>query len=172
MSVQNICSTKAYDMLVSNNNTFLVDVRTREEWQQVGIPHLNNKNKVFFLTWQLNKDFEDNFLSIVNDKIHATNFLQTSVNKEEFERNTARSTAAYTNDRADASTGLTYKLPLEASYARSLLIFFLCRSGYRSFIAANFVANMGYKNCYNISDGFEGNNQDKGWKQNNLPWQF
>ncbi|BDU60832.1 hypothetical protein FLA4_12420 [Candidatus Rickettsia kotlanii] len=123
MSVQNICSTKAYDMLISNDNAFLVDVRTREEWQQVGIPHLDNKNKVVFLSWQLNKDFEDNFLSIVNDKIHA-------------------------------------------------IIFFLCRSGCRSFIAANFITNIGYKNCYNVSDGFEGNNQDKGWKQNNLPWQF
>ena len=89
----------------------------------MGIPHLDNKNKVIFLNCQLNKDFEDNFLSIVNDKIHA-------------------------------------------------IIFFLCRSGYMSFIAANFITNIGYKNCYNISDGFEGNNQDKGWKQNNLPWQF
>ncbi|AAY61216.1 rhodanese-like domain protein [Rickettsia felis str. Pedreira] len=123
MSVQNICSTKAYDILISNDNAFLVDVRTKEEWQQVGIPHLDNKNKLVFLSWQLNKDFEDNFLSIIKDKIDAA-------------------------------------------------IFFLCRSGYRSFIAANFIANMGYKNCYNISDGFEGNNQDKGWKQNNLPWQF
>ncbi|WP_017442408.1 rhodanese-like domain-containing protein [Rickettsia gravesii] len=123
MSVQNICSTKAYDMLISNDNAFLVDVRTREEWQQVGIPHLDNKNKVIFLSWQLNKELEDNFLSIVNDKIHA-------------------------------------------------IIFFLCHSEYRSFIAANFITNIGYKNCYNTSDGFEGNNQDKGWKQNNLPWQF
>ncbi|ABV75199.1 hypothetical protein A1C_04685 [Rickettsia akari str. Hartford] len=123
MSVQNICSTKAYDILISNDNTFLVDVRTREERQQVGMPHLANKNNVIFLNLQLNKDFEDNFLSIMNDKIGAA-------------------------------------------------IFFLCRSGYRSFIAANFIANIGYKNCYNISDGFEGNNQDKGWKQNNLPWQF
>ncbi|ARD86528.1 sulfurtransferase [Rickettsia sp. MEAM1 (Bemisia tabaci)] len=39
-------------------------------------------------------------------------------------------------------------------------------------MAANFMANIGYKNCYNIIDGFEGNLQNKGWKQNNLPWQF
>ncbi|ADE30137.1 rhodanese-like domain-containing protein [Rickettsia prowazekii] len=123
MLVQNICSTKAYNMLILNNNAFLVDVRTQEEWKQVGIPHLDNKNKVIFLSLQLNKNFEDNFLSIINEKIDTA-------------------------------------------------IFFLCRSGYRSFIAANFIANIGYKNCYNISDGFEGNNQDKGWKQNNLPWQF
>ncbi|AFB20921.1 rhodanese-like domain-containing protein [Rickettsia canadensis] len=108
MSVQNICCTKAYNILVSNDNVFLVDVRTREEWKQVGIPH-----KVIFLSWQLNKDFEDNFLSIINDKIHA-------------------------------------------------MIFLLFRSGYRSFTAANFITNIGYKNCYNISDIFEGNNQNKG----------
>ncbi|MFY9590073.1 rhodanese-like domain-containing protein [Rickettsia endosymbiont of Halotydeus destructor] len=56
-------------------------------------------------------------------------------------------------------------------------IFFLCRSGYRSLSAATFIAqvnceNGGYKNCYNIIDGFEGNNRDIGWKQNNLPWQL
>ncbi|WCR56153.1 palindromic element RPE1 domain-containing protein [Rickettsia asembonensis] len=46
--------------------------------------------------------------------------LQNETNKEEFEGNTERSTAAYTLVREDASTGLTYKLPLEASYVRSL----------------------------------------------------
>lgn len=66
MLVQNICSKEAYNMLVSNNNTFLVDVRTEEEWKNVGVPSLSNK----FLSWQLspfmelNKDFEDKFLSI------------------------------------------------------------------------------------------------------------
>ncbi len=51
-------------------------------------------------------------------------------------------------------------------------IFFLCRSGHRSFSAATFIAQMNYENCYNIIDGFEGNNCNIGWKQNNLPWQF
>ncbi|CEO16486.1 hypothetical protein RMONA_00290 [Rickettsia monacensis] len=46
-------------------------------------------------------------------------FLHTKL-IEEFEGNTERSTAAYTLVREDASTGLTYKLPLEASYAKSL----------------------------------------------------
>jgi|GEM_PF-862976 len=45
--------------------------------------------------------------------------LETNANKEEFAGNTARSTAAYNLVRKDASTGLTPKLPLEASYARS-----------------------------------------------------
>lgn len=129
MLVQNICSKEAYNMLIANNNTFLVDVRTEEEWKYVGIPSLSNKNNVVFLSWQLspfmelNRDFEDRFLSIIDDKI-------------------------------------------------SNIIFFLCRSGHRSLMAANFMANIGYKNCYNIIDGFEGNLQNKGWQQNNLPWQF
>ena len=129
MLVQNICSKEAYNMLISNNNAFLIDVRTEEEWTHVGVPNLSNKNNVIFLSWQLspfmelNKDFENRFLSIIDDKM-------------------------------------------------SNIIFFLCRSGHRSLMAANFMANIGYENCYNIIDGFEGNNQNKGWKQNNLPWQF
>ena len=50
-----------------------------------------------------------------------TDFLHNVANKEEFEGNTERSTAAYTLVREDASTGLTHKLPLEASYARNRL---------------------------------------------------
>ncbi|KJV93109.1 integral membrane protein MviN [Rickettsia amblyommatis str. Darkwater] len=47
--------------------------------------------------------------------------MHNVANKEEFEGNTERSTATYTLVREDASTGLTHKLPLEASYARSRL---------------------------------------------------
>ncbi|CAK6507812.1 palindromic element RPE1 domain-containing protein [Rickettsia helvetica] len=46
--------------------------------------------------------------------------LHNAANKEEFEGNTERRTAAYILVREDSSTGLTYKLPLEASYARGL----------------------------------------------------
>nr|WP_081422215.1 palindromic element RPE1 domain-containing protein [Rickettsia canadensis] len=42
--------------------------------------------------------------------------------KEEFEGNTKRSTAAYKKVREDVSTELTYKLPLEEGYLRSLLL--------------------------------------------------
>ncbi|MFP3012559.1 MAG: palindromic element RPE1 domain-containing protein [Rickettsia sp.] len=41
--------------------------------------------------------------------------------KEEFEGNTEHRTAAYKSVREDSSTGLTYKLPLEVGYPRSLL---------------------------------------------------
>nr|WP_231569326.1 palindromic element RPE1 domain-containing protein [Rickettsia endosymbiont of Ixodes pacificus] len=42
-------------------------------------------------------------------------------NKEEFVGDTERSTAAYALVREDTSTGSTHKLPLEASYAGSLI---------------------------------------------------
>lgn len=49
-------------------------------------------------------------------------FLHNVVNKEEFEGNTKCRTAAYTIVREDDRLGLTYKLPLETSYTRSLLL--------------------------------------------------
>ncbi len=51
-------------------------------------------------------------------------------------------------------------------------ILFLCRSGARSYEAAYFISSLGYTNCYNIIDGFEGGSNGVGWKQNNLPWQI
>ena len=56
-------------------------------------------------------------------------------------------------------------------------IFLICRSGQRSIKAAQFLNQLGYKNCFNVSDGFEGdkdlNNHRStlsGWKLNRLPW--
>ncbi len=56
-------------------------------------------------------------------------------------------------------------------------LFFLCRTGGRSEAAANFSANCGYKNCYNIIYGFEGELNAgfhrglvNGWKASSLPW--
>ena len=57
------------------------------------------------------------------------------------------------------------------------LIFSICRSGHRSQEAAKYINKLGYKNCYNVSDGFEGYKdlgnhraQVNGWKYNLLPW--
>lgn len=49
-------------------------------------------------------------------------------------------------------------------------ILVICRSGQRSQMAATLLQQEGYKNCINISDGFEGNvNVGLGWKNSNLP---
>ena len=56
-------------------------------------------------------------------------------------------------------------------------IFFLCRSGVRSLAAAKTLTALGYKHCYNITGGFEGDvdaNKHRGmlagWKFAGLPW--
>nr|WP_081420943.1 palindromic element RPE1 domain-containing protein [Rickettsia asembonensis] len=46
--------------------------------------------------------------------------MHKSSYKEEFEGDTSPRTAAYTSVREDSSTKLTYKLPLEVTYAGSL----------------------------------------------------
>ena len=56
-------------------------------------------------------------------------------------------------------------------------ILFLCRSGIRSAAAATAMTALGYKCCYNIAEGFEGDKNDdahrgtvNGWKVRGLPW--
>ena len=44
----------------------------------------------------------------------------------------------------------------------------MCMGGVRSQAAAEIISKKNYK-CVNISDGFMGNNQNAGWKKNNLP---
>ncbi len=51
---------------------------------------------------------------------------------------------------------------------RNLL--FICRTSTRSTIAATLATQNGYKNCYIISDGFEGSTSGPGWKNLNLPF--
>lgn len=54
---------------------------------------------------------------------------------------------------------------------------FLCRSGARSQAAAVVMTAAGFKKCFNIAGGFEGDlnsakhrGQTNGWKFENLPW--
>lgn len=56
-------------------------------------------------------------------------------------------------------------------------LLFICRTGGRSMDAALEMAGLGYTQCYNISDGFEGRmdaqehrGNSNGWKADNLPW--
>ncbi len=57
------------------------------------------------------------------------------------------------------------------------VVFFLCRSGGRSLDAALAMAALGYRHCYNVSGGFEGEcdasghrGTEQGWKAAALPW--
>ncbi|WP_417514163.1 rhodanese-like domain-containing protein [Minwuia sp.] len=56
-------------------------------------------------------------------------------------------------------------------------IYLLCRSGVRSKAAAKALTAAGYRFCYNVSEGFEGDKDDTGrrgnlggWRYHDLPW--
>lgn len=56
-------------------------------------------------------------------------------------------------------------------------VFFLCRSGGRSLDAAIYATSLGYRCCFNIAGGFEGEPDASGkrgtkscWKSGALPW--
>ena len=59
----------------------------------------------------------------------------------------------------------------------NVLLMFVCRSGGRSHSAAITATEAGYKACYNVLEGFEGDKDAKGhrsqfsgWKAAGLPW--
>ncbi|OUS15783.1 sulfurtransferase [Rhodospirillales bacterium 47_12_T64] len=56
-------------------------------------------------------------------------------------------------------------------------VFILCRSGVRSISAAIALTAAGFKNCFNVEQGFEGPPDEKeqrgkvaGWKSAGIPW--
>ena len=66
---------------------------------------------------------------------------------------------------------------LESGINKQDTIFLICRSGNRSCDAAKFLASHGFTNCFNVIDGFEGENDHNhqrstinGWKYYKLPW--
>lgn len=61
--------------------------------------------------------------------------------------------------------------------AKDAELFFICRSGGRSRMAAEAMASAGYSKCRNVADGFEGpldasrhRGAVAGWKAARLPW--
>ena len=63
-----------------------------------------------------------------------------------------------------------YKKFLLTRFNQKDSLFFICRSGSRSLMAAQFAIRFGFKNSFNIYDGFY-NNNDQNWKKN-LPVKF
>jgi rhodanese-related sulfurtransferase len=56
-------------------------------------------------------------------------------------------------------------------------LFFICRSGHRSFLSGEAMAATGYSACHNVAGGFEGPHDSEthrglvaGWKAAGLPW--
>jgi rhodanese-related sulfurtransferase len=67
---------------------------------------------------------------------------------------------------------------LEQQVSKEALVMFLCRSGHRSQGAAMVATQAGYRDCYNVLEGFEGDrspsnqrNVLNGWRVSGLPWE-
>lgn len=65
----------------------------------------------------------------------------------------------------------------ETGAAKDTELFFICRSGGRSRMAAELMAAAGYLRCHNVAEGFEGpldqhrhRGKVGGWKAAGLPW--
>lgn len=65
----------------------------------------------------------------------------------------------------------------EAGFTPEHHIYFICRSGQRSFAAAEAAQRAGFPHVYNVADGFEGGvdaagrrGRANGWKAMGLPW--
>jgi rhodanese-related sulfurtransferase len=126
--------TEAWELLKAEPAAQLVDVRTRPEWNFVGIPDLDSiGKKPILLAWQaypamqINPAFAEELRRVVSSP----------------------------------------EAPL----------LFICRSGARSRAAAETMAAAGYRRCYNVAEGFEGQvdveghrGRKAGWKAAGLPW--
>lgn len=67
---------------------------------------------------------------------------------------------------------------LQQQVDKEALVIFLCRSGMRSHHAAAVATQAGFRDCYNVLEGFEGNmngekhrNSIGGWRVSGLPWE-
>ena len=122
--IKQIKSSEIKNFLTDNKNVELLDVRTQDEWDNVGRPDGENIGlKTHFITIVRSPDPTANkeFINEVKKVI--------DINKE-------------------------------------LLV--MCKAGGRSMMASQLLSQEKI-NCINVSDGFEGNGEDPGWKNEGLP---
>ncbi len=123
--IKQLASNEIKGYLKTQPNCVLLDVRTNDEWEQVGKPDGEIIGlKTYFLSLQFGEE-----------RIFNKNFVQEFKN-------------------------------LKITQDKEILT--ICRSGTRSQFAAELLVKENYT-CSNISDGFEGNNENIGWKVCGLP---
>ena len=122
--IKQIKSSEIKNFLTDNKNVELLDVRTQEEWDDVGKPDGENIGlKTHFITIirspdpDANKEFIEEVKKVIDPK-------------------------------------------------KELLV--MCKAGGRSMMASELLSQENI-NCINVSDGFEGNGEDIGWKNEGLP---
>ena len=122
--IKQLPSKELKDFLVNNKNVELLDVRTQDEWDNIGKP-----------------DGEKLGL-----KIH----FETIVRSPD----------------PSANKGFVEEVKNKIDPNKQLLV--MCKAGGRSMMAAQLLSQENIT-CINISDGFEGNGENAGWKNEGLP---
>jgi rhodanese-related sulfurtransferase len=122
--IKQIKSSEIKKLLTDNKNVELLDVRTQEEWDDVGKPDGENLG------------LKTHFITIVRSP-------EPDANKEFIE-----------------------KVKKAIDPKKDLLV--MCKAGGRSMMASELLSQEKI-NCINVSDGFEGNGEDPGWKDEGLP---
>ena len=122
--IKQIKSSEIKDFLTDNKNVELLDVRTQDEWDNIGKP---DGEKLGLKT---------HFVTIIRSP-------EPSVNKDFIEE---------------------VKKVIDTN--KELLV--ICKAGGRSMMASQLLSQEKI-NCINISDGYEGNGEDLGWKNEGLP---
>jgi rhodanese-related sulfurtransferase len=77
----------------------------------------------------------------------------------------------------DGAPNAGFLMQLRAQVDPEALVMFICRSGVRSHAAATSAAGIGYNQCYNVLEGFQGDKDGNrhrdtlgGWRAAGLPW--
>ena len=122
--IKQIKSSEIKKLLTDNKNVELLDVRTQDEWDNIGRPDGENLG------------LKTHFVTIVRSP-------DPSANKEFIEE---------------------VKKVIDIN--KELLV--MCKAGGRSMVASQLLSQEKI-NCINVSDGFEGNGEDPGWKNEGLP---
>jgi rhodanese-related sulfurtransferase len=122
--IKQIKSSEVENFIRDNKDVELLDVRTQEEWDNVGKPDGEKLG------------LKNHFVTIVRspDPVINKEFIQEV--KKKIDQN------------------------------KQLLI--ICKAGGRSMMAAQLLSQENIE-CVNISDGFEGNGENAGWKNEGLP---
>ncbi len=122
--IKQIKSTEIKKFLTDSKDVELLDVRTQDEWDNIGRPDGEKLN------------LKTHFVTIVrsSDPIANKGFVEEVKNKIDLNK--------------------------------QLLV--ICKAGGRSMMAAQLLSQENIT-CINISDGFEGNGENAGWKNEGLP---
>tara|TARA_B110000285_G_scaffold101909_1_gene115943 strand:- start:290 stop:667 length:378 start_codon:yes stop_codon:yes gene_type:complete len=122
--IKQIKSSEIKKFLIDNKDVELLDVRTQDEWDNVGKP---DGEKIGLKT---------HFVTIVRSP-------EPSANKNFIE-----------------------EVKKKINLNKELLV--ICKAGGRSMMASQILSQEDIS-CVNISDGYEGNGEDLGWKNEGLP---